>query len=234
MNDEEKLNLIVNKYLANNLPKQIWDELENATIEEETFQSFINFCKYIKDPLSNFTSKKVNSEFSKFKKITLELFDFIKAHFFEYKFLYALYPDHRHKYDKQEFWHSHFEELNKLSDRFLKQYKKFITESSKIIHRIDYRDNIYISKEKGIWVDEEKEYRISRKRIKLVYLLKDGPKPGKILIDVQKQSKELLSKEIAVINKIFKSKIGIEYNLIVNYSMGYELNVDKLNIIFKD
>lgn len=92
------------------------------------------------------------------------------------------------------------------------------------------------SGEKGIYDGSKFSYPIKGKRAKLIMLLKDGKKDGALLVKtLGAKNISFISKEIAEINKNFKSKFKQSKDLIIHIETGgYRLNADNYSIEFMD
>jgi hypothetical protein len=124
-----------------------------------------------------------------------------------------------------------FKNLKRILDL---NYKHIILSEEKIKGASEKLE-MFISKKKGVVIDEEHSYPASGKRFEIIKFLKDSAKTGKILSDTQGRSLKETIKEIGEINRIFKKKMKTKEKLIMKVPTGgYELNHEKFNITFLD
>ena len=102
------------------------------------------------------------------------------------------------------------------------------------------KKKVFISRINGIYCNETSKkpnYPIKgKKRLKIIYNLKDGRKDANILCNIIcYTTKQSLSKEIKQINNNFQNKLKLKNNLIVHIQTGgYNLNKEKYDIKIKD
>jgi len=120
------------------------------------------------------------------------------------------------------------EALKKYKNKLINSIKDVTKENGVDIPR-GSKQIIYISKEKGIYLDDSRKYPIRGRRAGLLWKLKDGMKPGKLL----NKNLQKLSADIRAINKIFMKKTGCVHDIIVKVDTGgFKLNRDFFDIKF--
>lgn len=97
------------------------------------------------------------------------------------------------------------------------------------------RQSIHISSREGICLGDKCYPITGKKRPRIIRLLKEGKRDLPILTAILGQQSSLVQSEIKEINGNFRTKLGVNENLIIHIPTGgYELNQEYFDITFKE